>query len=78
MTSNLIKNIHEGVDPPSQEGETVLVKGQYDYWHYKCDGVDDRVSYRILAQVKFTSFFKLLNYFYIIGMGLRLPNAANN
>lgn len=41
-STNLLRNVHEGLAPP-YDGETFLIKGQYEYWHYGCDGFNDRV-----------------------------------
>ncbi|KAJ1080170.1 hypothetical protein NDU88_000390 [Pleurodeles waltl] len=39
----LARNVHEGLPPPtSQIKDTTLVRGDYLYYHYGCDGVDDR------------------------------------
>ncbi|XP_078527536.1 ufm1-specific protease 1 [Lissotriton helveticus] len=39
----LPRNVHEGLPPPtSQIKHTALVRGDYLYYHYGCDGVDDR------------------------------------
>lgn len=45
----LLKNVHENLRNPPEVSEkeiTVLelVKGDYLYYHYGCDGFDDRVS----------------------------------
>ncbi|XP_069502188.1 ufm1-specific protease 1 isoform X2 [Ambystoma mexicanum] len=40
---DLIRNIHEDVPPPTnRSNRTTLVHGDYMYYHYGCDGVDDR------------------------------------
>ena len=39
---NLHKNIHHGLQPP--EGQVSSVDGEYAYYHYGCDGLDDRVN----------------------------------
>lgn len=41
-SNNLLKNVHENLTLPDG-GETFLVQGDYDYWHYDCDGFNDRV-----------------------------------
>jgi len=41
-TNKLLKNVHRSLDPPNN-GETFFVKGDYEYWHYSCDGFDDKV-----------------------------------
>lgn len=43
---SLVSNPHEDIGIP-EEGEAdsvVIVRGVYDYFHYKCDGFDDVVS----------------------------------
>ncbi|KAH0952962.1 hypothetical protein HN011_010821 [Eciton burchellii] len=52
-SSNSLKNVHRNLDPPNN-GETFLVKGDYEYWHYNCDGFDDRgwgCGYRTLQTI---------------------------
>ncbi|KAG7199557.1 hypothetical protein KM043_014168 [Ampulex compressa] len=52
-TTNLLKNIHEGVPVPDA-GETRLVQGDYEYWHYGCDGFNDKgwgCGYRTLQTI---------------------------
>lgn len=41
-SSDLLKNVHEHLALPDN-GETFLVQGQYEYWHYGCDGFNDKV-----------------------------------
>lgn len=41
--NDLLLNIHEGLLPPTNNGETVLIKGCYQYYHYSCDGFKDMV-----------------------------------
>ncbi|XP_077529043.1 UFM1 specific peptidase 1 isoform X4 [Haemaphysalis longicornis] len=38
----LLENVHEGMEPPPGADCVAYVKGKYDYYHYGCDGVDDR------------------------------------
>ena len=35
-------NVHVGLPAPLDGGETRTVAGDYEYWHYGCDGFDDR------------------------------------
>ncbi|XP_011874219.1 PREDICTED: ufm1-specific protease 1 [Vollenhovia emeryi] len=52
-SSNLLKNVHENLASPDS-GETFLVRGHYEYWHYGCDGFDDRgwgCGYRTLQTI---------------------------
>ena len=45
MEDKLVKNIHTKLGPPHTSAEdTVLSRGDYCYWHYRCDGFDDVVS----------------------------------
>eukprot|EP00092_Neocalanus_flemingeri_P024650 GFUD01026735.1.p1 GENE.GFUD01026735.1~~GFUD01026735.1.p1 ORF type:complete len:218 (-),score=60.16 GFUD01026735.1:93-746(-) len=47
-------SLHLLVPPVRGVQETSLVRGQYEYWHYVCDGVDDRgwgCGYRTLQTV---------------------------
>jgi len=39
----LLSNIHYGLEPPPLATELNLVKGNYVYYHYKCDGFNDVV-----------------------------------
>lgn len=41
-SNNLLKNVHEALALPDS-GETFLTQGDYEYWHYGCDGFNDRV-----------------------------------
>ena len=41
--SSLLKNIHLDMEAPGPQHHVSLVKGDYQYWHYCCDGCDDRV-----------------------------------
>ncbi|KAL6263786.1 hypothetical protein P5V15_003869 [Pogonomyrmex californicus] len=50
---NLLKNVHENLALPDN-GETFLVQGDYEYWHYGCDGFNDRgwgCGYRTLQTI---------------------------
>ena len=40
---SLLTNPHTALLPPDNAGPTHLVKGDYLYYHYGCDGFDDRV-----------------------------------
>lgn len=52
----LLKNVHLNLPKPN-DGEITLyetVQGNYEYWHYGCDGVDDRgwgCGYRTLQTI---------------------------
>lgn len=39
---DLLRNVHETILPP-EPGESLLIKGVYEYWHYGCDGFNDKV-----------------------------------
>lgn len=46
--SALLTNIHESEDAsfsPENQGKLHLVSGTYEYYHYLCDGFDDRVIF---------------------------------
>lgn len=44
--SGLLTNIHKGAAFSSENQEKLhLVSGTYEYYHYLCDGFDDRVSF---------------------------------
>ncbi|XP_043285214.1 ufm1-specific protease 1 [Venturia canescens] len=49
----LLRNVHVGLPSP-EPGETVLVRGDYEYWHYNCDGFKDQgwgCGYRTLQTI---------------------------
>lgn len=52
---SLLTNIHEGANgPPENQGKLHLVSGTYEYYHYLCDGFDDRVGFlAILTRILF-------------------------
>jgi hypothetical protein len=39
----LLQNVHEDIEPPTAGGTTTLIQGSYWYYHYSCDGLNDRV-----------------------------------
>lgn len=39
----LLRIVHNDVALPD-EGKTYFCKGDYEYWHYGCDGVNDQVK----------------------------------
>ncbi|XP_064095124.1 ufm1-specific protease 1-like isoform X2 [Macrobrachium nipponense] len=41
-TTRLLSNVHEGLPLPDDVTDVQLVAGQYLYYHYGCDGFDDR------------------------------------
>ncbi|XP_071565454.1 ufm1-specific protease 1 [Temnothorax nylanderi] len=52
-SGNLLKNVHVNLALPDN-GETFLVQGDYEYWHYGCDGFNDRgwgCGYRTLQTI---------------------------
>jgi len=57
-SSNLLKNVHENLALPDS-GKTFLVQGNYEYWHYGCDGFNDRVieivAINVLLRIKSTT-----------------------
>ncbi|XP_063830751.1 probable Ufm1-specific protease 1 [Ostrinia nubilalis] len=53
-TSKLLVNIHEGIEIQKHLGKVYLVSGNYEYYHYLCDGFDDRgwgCGYRTLQTI---------------------------
>jgi hypothetical protein len=42
-SEDLLSNVHEGIEPPTANGITIVIQGPYHYYHYGCDGVDDKV-----------------------------------
>ncbi|XP_076445627.1 ufm1-specific protease 1-like isoform X2 [Babylonia areolata] len=54
MATSKLKNVHRGVAAPGLPQHVSLVKGDYEYWHYCCDGTNDRgwgCGYRTLQTV---------------------------
>ncbi|XP_029041423.2 ufm1-specific protease 1 isoform X2 [Osmia bicornis bicornis] len=52
-SSELLKNIHRDISPP-EVGTSFLVRGDYEYWHYGCDGFNDKgwgCGYRTLQTI---------------------------
>nr|KAF7430109.1 hypothetical protein H0235_006507 [Vespula pensylvanica] len=52
-TDCLLTNIHETL-PTFDTGETTIIRGIYEYWHYGCDGFNDRgwgCGYRTLQTI---------------------------
>lgn len=41
---NLLKNVSTVVPQPCVEGKSYLTRGDYLYFHYSCDDVNDVVS----------------------------------
>ncbi|XP_017093702.2 probable Ufm1-specific protease 1 [Drosophila bipectinata] len=37
----LLENPHRGLAPPTEDGETVVIRGCFSYFHYGCDGQQD-------------------------------------
>lgn len=54
---DLLPNVHENLPVPQGAKEIECVKGDYLYYHYGCDGFDDRVCI-------------YLNYFIYLNIGL--------
>lgn len=42
--ANLLQNVHAGIAPPTAAGTTTLIQGSYQYYHYGCDGFNDKVG----------------------------------
>ncbi|XP_055939674.1 ufm1-specific protease 1-like [Argiope bruennichi] len=38
---NLLENVHFGLKLPANESQSSLIRGNYLYYHYKCDGFND-------------------------------------
>ncbi|XP_046604368.1 ufm1-specific protease 1 isoform X1 [Neodiprion virginianus] len=52
-SNHLLKNVHLGLSQPAN-GESFFVTSEYEYWHYGCDGVNDRgwgCGYRTLQTI---------------------------
>ena len=54
-TYQLLKDVHKNASQPFFEAKILLtIKGSFDYWHYGCDGFDDRgfgCGYRTLQSI---------------------------
>ena len=44
----LLQNVHDGLALPEDGASVSMVTGTYEYYHYGCDGFDDRVKKLIL------------------------------
>lgn len=44
MSGLLTNNVHEGAGLSENKKNLYLVSGSYEYYHYLCDGFDDRVN----------------------------------
>ncbi|XP_016911656.1 ufm1-specific protease 1 [Apis cerana] len=52
-SSDLLRNVHQNILLP-EIGQSFLVKGDYEYWHYCCDGFNDKgwgCGYRTLQTI---------------------------
>lgn len=45
IMSDMLDNVHEGLDFPSEIVDSASVRGKYEFYHYNVDGTDDRVSH---------------------------------
>ncbi|XP_023710680.1 ufm1-specific protease 1 isoform X3 [Cryptotermes secundus] len=53
-SENLLQNVHEGTEPPTTNGTTSVIQGSYHYYHYGCDGMNDKgwgCGYRTLQTI---------------------------
>ena len=41
-SNDLLRNVHRDISAP-EGGQSFLVRGDYEYWHYGCDGFNDKV-----------------------------------
>uniref|UniRef100_A0A182WKB5 Uncharacterized protein n=1 Tax=Anopheles minimus TaxID=112268 RepID=A0A182WKB5_9DIPT len=41
---SLLLNVHSNLEPPKPDGNTFLMRGNYHYYHYGCDGFQDMVA----------------------------------
>ena len=39
----MLSNVHESLSELAGTVEKIVVRGDYQYWHYLCDGTDDRL-----------------------------------
>lgn len=42
--THFLQNVHLGLPDPTLTGKSYLVRGNYSYFHYGCDGYSDAVS----------------------------------
>lgn len=52
-SSDLLRNVHRDIPAP-EGGQSFLVRGDYEYWHYGCDGFNDKgwgCGYRTLQTI---------------------------
>ncbi|XP_017881650.1 ufm1-specific protease 1-like [Ceratina calcarata] len=50
---NLLRDVHQNIPAP-EAGRSSLVQGHYEYWHYGCDGFNDKgwgCGYRTLQTI---------------------------
>ncbi|XP_043490051.1 ufm1-specific protease 1 isoform X2 [Polistes fuscatus] len=53
-STNLLKNIHESLLTFDKREKSTVIRGIYEYWHYGCDGFNDRgwgCGYRTLQTI---------------------------
>lgn len=53
-SSSLLRNVHESILTCSDAESVTTVRGYYEYWHYGCDGFNDRgwgCGYRTLQTI---------------------------
>ncbi|XP_052871990.1 probable Ufm1-specific protease 1 [Anopheles cruzii] len=51
---SLLLNVHSNLEPPKPDGNTYLMRGNYHYYHYGCDGFQDMgwgCGYRTLQSI---------------------------
>uniref|UniRef100_A0A182IPT8 UFSP1/2/DUB catalytic domain-containing protein n=1 Tax=Anopheles atroparvus TaxID=41427 RepID=A0A182IPT8_ANOAO len=51
---SLLLNVHSNLEPPKPDGSTYLMRGNYHYYHYGCDGFQDMgwgCGYRTLQSI---------------------------
>lgn len=77
MPPPLLRSLHLSVDGPDGSRPTVAtVKGGYDYWHYVCDGFNDRgwgCAYRT-AQTMFSHHLREGGTCDVVGGGMSIPS----
>lgn len=48
MSTGLLTDVHDGLQIDSFSKNCYLVRGSYEYYHYLCDGFNDRVRLYLL------------------------------
>ena len=61
MSTGLLTDVHDGLQIDNFSRNCYLVKGSYEYYHYLCDGFNDRVGFNIFYY--YNDFWIILDVF---------------